>query len=40
MEKEGYVQSIHEAGAPLSPFHYQLRKVSLTSRTLCLISER
>jgi betaine lipid synthase len=31
MEKEGYVQSIHEAGAPLSPFHYQLRKVSLSS---------
>lgn len=27
MEKEGYVQTIEDVGAPLSPFHYQLRKV-------------
>lgn len=28
LEKEGYRQSIYDAGAPLSPFHYQLRRVS------------
>jgi betaine lipid synthase len=32
-EKEGYEQTIHEVGAPLSPFHYQLRKV-------CRVDER
>lgn len=26
-EKEGYSQTLFDAGAPLSPFHYQLRKV-------------
>ena len=26
-EKEGYVQTIEDVGAPLSPFHYQLMKV-------------
>lgn len=25
--KDGYSQTLFEAGAPLSPFHYQLRKV-------------
>lgn len=25
---EGYEMTLHDAGAPLSPFHYQLRKVS------------
>lgn len=25
-EAEGYTQTLFEAGAPLSPFHYQLRK--------------
>lgn len=24
---EGFQQTIHDVGAPLSPFHYQLRKV-------------
>lgn len=28
LEKDGYVQTIEDVGAPLSPFHYQLRKVS------------
>ena len=33
LEKDGYVQTIEDVGAPLSPFHYQLRKVG-TSATL------
>lgn len=35
MERAGWTQSIQDVGAPLSPFHYQLRKVSFASRTLC-----
>jgi hypothetical protein len=26
---DGYEMTLHDAGAPLSPFHYQLRKVGL-----------
>lgn len=28
LEESGWTQSIRDVGAPLSPFHYQLRKVS------------
>jgi betaine lipid synthase len=30
---EGWTQSIRDVGAPLSPFHYQLRKVSYVTNT-------
>ena len=29
--QHGYEQTIYDVGAPLSPFHYQLRKVSFLS---------
>lgn len=38
LEKDGYVQTIEDVGAPLTPFHYQLRKVSTLSKGAQLTS--
>jgi betaine lipid synthase len=40
LESKGLEQTIVDMGAPLSPFHYQLRKVSVpVSRSISLMTE-